>query len=140
MYRRGTLPSLEFGDEEDFATFADRLEVGGLVDCAVDRDGGFFDEMLAEAGVEAVHFLDDAAQVLGLDRELALAAGVAAAEPAGERNPRGHYNASLWLYPHRPSPSGLVPPLARRGRGLNACNQIAPLLHRGERTRAERGG
>jgi hypothetical protein len=33
------------------------------VDGAVDRDGGFFDEMLAEAGVEAVHFLDDAAQV-----------------------------------------------------------------------------
>jgi hypothetical protein len=34
------------------------------VNGAVDRDGGFFDEMLAEAGVEAVHLLDDAAQVL----------------------------------------------------------------------------
>src|SRR5712692_5368528 len=83
------LPAFELGDEEDLAAFADRLEIGGLVDRAVDRDGGFFDEVLAEAGVEAVHFLDDAAQVLGLDREFAHTAGVAAAEPGRELNPRG---------------------------------------------------
>src|ERR1700737_450785 len=65
------LTPLEFGDEEDFAAVADRLEIGGLVDRAVDRDGGFFDEVLAEAGVEAVHFLCDAAQVPGRDREFA---------------------------------------------------------------------
>jgi len=83
-------PPFEFGDEEDFAAFADRLEIGGLVDGAVDGDGGFFFEALAEAGVEAVHCFDDAAQVLGLDREFAHAAGVAAAEPGCELNPRGH--------------------------------------------------
>jgi hypothetical protein len=65
------LTPFEFGDEEDFAAFADRLEIGGFVDGAVDGDGGFFFEMFAEAGVEAVHFLDDAAQVPGLDREFA---------------------------------------------------------------------
>jgi hypothetical protein len=41
------LPSFELGDEEDFAAFADRLEIGGLVERAVDSDGGFFFEMLA---------------------------------------------------------------------------------------------
>jgi hypothetical protein len=55
----------------------------------------FFFEMLAEARVEAVHFLDDAAQVLRLDGEFAHAAGVAAAEPAGEHNPRGHTRSFL---------------------------------------------
>ena len=35
------LPAFEFGDEEDLAAFADRLEIGGLVDRAVDCDGGF---------------------------------------------------------------------------------------------------
>jgi hypothetical protein len=39
-------PALKFGDEEDFAAFADRLEIGGLVDGTVDRDGSFFFEML----------------------------------------------------------------------------------------------
>jgi hypothetical protein len=93
------------------------LEIGGFVDGAVDRDGGFFFEVLAEAGVEPVHFLDDAAQVPGLDREFAHAAGVAAAEPGGEQNPRGHVSA-----PPQPSPTkpdGLGPPSpAMRERGL----------------------
>src|SRR5215469_17725203 len=75
------LSALELGDEEDFAAFADRLEIGGLMEGAVDRDGGLLFEMLTEAGVEAVHLLDDAAQVFGLDLEFAHAAGVAAAEP-----------------------------------------------------------
>jgi hypothetical protein len=46
--------------------------------------------MLADAGVEPVHRLDDAAQISGLDGEFAHAAGVAAAEAGGEDNPRGH--------------------------------------------------
>jgi hypothetical protein len=46
--------------------------------------------MLAEAGVAAVHFLDDAAQVLRFDGEFAHPAGVAAAEPRGEDYPRGY--------------------------------------------------
>jgi hypothetical protein len=33
---------------------ADRLEIGGLVDLTVDRDGGFFFEVMAEAGVKRV--------------------------------------------------------------------------------------
>jgi hypothetical protein len=45
---------------------ADRLEIAGLMDRAVDRDGGFFDEMLAEAGAEPVHLFDDAVQVFRL--------------------------------------------------------------------------
>jgi len=92
---RSSSSTLKLGDEEDFAAFADRLEIGGLVERAVDRYSGFFDEVFAEAGVEAVHFLDDAAQILGLDREFAHAAGVAAAEPAGEDNPRGHVGSFL---------------------------------------------
>src|SRR6202022_171622 len=96
------LTPLEFGDEEDFAAVADRLEIGGLVDRAVDRDGGFFFEVLAETGVEAVHFLDDAAQVPRFDGEFAHAAGVAAAEPRGEDDPRGHVQ---FLAKARPSPT-----------------------------------
>ena len=46
--------------------------------------------MLAEAGVELVHRLDDAAQVLGLDREFAHAAGVPPAEAGGTHDPGGH--------------------------------------------------
>src|SRR5215831_3395304 len=88
------LSPLELGNEEDFAAFTDRLEIGGLVKGAVDRDGGFLFEMLTEAGVEAVHRLDDAAQVPGLDRKFTHAAGVAAAETGREHNPRGH-----WLDP-----------------------------------------
>src|SRR5712692_2080970 len=84
------LSAFKLGDEEDLAAFADRLEIGGLVDRAIDGDGGFLHEMIAEARVEAVHLLDDAAQVPGLDREFAHAAGVAAAEPGREQNPRGH--------------------------------------------------
>ena len=44
---RGTLSPLEFGDEEDLAAFADRLEIGGLMQRAVDGDGGFLFEMVA---------------------------------------------------------------------------------------------
>src|SRR6516164_2882632 len=80
----------ELGDEEDFAAGSDRLEIGGLVDLAVDRDGGFFFEVVPEAGVEAIHFPDDAAQVFGLDLEFAHAAGVAPAEAGGEHDSRGH--------------------------------------------------
>src|SRR5262245_5808778 len=85
-----SLPAFELGNEEDLATFADRLKIGGLVEGAVDRDGGFFFEVQAEAGVAAVHFPDDPAQVLRLDGEFAHPAGVAAAEPRGEDDARGH--------------------------------------------------
>jgi hypothetical protein len=84
------LAALELRDKEDLAAFADWLEEGGLVDLTVDRDGRFFDEVLAETGVEAVHFPDDATQVFGFDREFPHAAGIAAAEPGREQNPRGH--------------------------------------------------
>src|ERR1700751_1351012 len=77
---RGPLAPFEFGDEEDFAPLPDRLEISGLVDGAVDRDGGFLYKVLAEAGVEAVHFPDNAAQVPRFDGEFAHAAGVAATE------------------------------------------------------------
>jgi hypothetical protein len=40
----------ELGDEKDLAAGADRLEIGGLVDLAVNRDGGFLLELVADAG------------------------------------------------------------------------------------------
>src|SRR5215469_15102226 len=83
-----SLSPFELWDEEDFAPLADRLIVGGLVKGAVDRDGGFLFEMLTEAGVEAVHLLDDAAQVLGLDCNFPHAAGVAAAKTGRELSRR----------------------------------------------------
>ena len=43
------LTPFELGDEEDLAAGADRLKIGGLVDLAVDRDGGFLFEVVAEA-------------------------------------------------------------------------------------------
>jgi addiction module RelE/StbE family toxin len=81
----------ELWDEEDLAARADRLEIGGLVDRAVDCDDGFFFAVVAQAGVELVHRLDDAAQVPGLDLKFAHPAGVAAAEPCGEDDPGSHY-------------------------------------------------
>ena len=46
------LSPFEFGDGEHLAARADRLEIGGFVEGAVDRDGGFHLEMVAEARVE----------------------------------------------------------------------------------------
>ena len=105
------------------------------MDRAVDRDGGFFFEMLAEAGVEAVHFLDDAAQVLRLDREFAHAAGVAAAEPGGEDEPA---RPSLSVLTHQALRAWS--PLSRgAGEGLDAAiASPSPALR--ERCRAQRGG
>ena len=68
------LSAFEFGDEEDFAAFADRLEIGGLVDGAVDRDGGFFFEVVAETRVEPVR-----CHAAGIDR------GRRRDRPAGQR-------------------------------------------------------
>ena len=50
MRQRDRLSAFELRDEEDLATGADRLEIGGLVDGTIDRDGGFFGEMLAQVG------------------------------------------------------------------------------------------
>src|SRR5579863_718857 len=62
--------AFELGDEENLAARPHRLEIGGLVmDRAVDRDGGFFDEMLAEPGIEPVERLQDVAHRLRLDVE-----------------------------------------------------------------------
>ena len=55
----------------------------------VDRDGGFFFEVVAETRVELVHRLDDAAQVLGLDLKFTHPTGVTAAEPGGKDDARG---------------------------------------------------
>jgi len=89
--QRGRLSSsFELGDEEDLGARAERLEIGGLVEGAVDRDGGFLFEVVAQARVELVHRLDDCAQVFRLDREFAHPAGVAAAKAGGEDDPRGH--------------------------------------------------
>src|SRR5579862_2564925 len=74
--------AFELGDEEDFAALTDRLVVSDLVDLAVDRDGGFFLQVLAEAGIAPIHFLNHVAQDLCLDLELPHAAGVAPAEAA----------------------------------------------------------
>ena len=54
----GPSAAFEFGDEEDFTTGTDRLEIGGLVDLAVDRDGGLFFEVVTEPRVELVHLAD----------------------------------------------------------------------------------
>src|SRR5262245_43712389 len=83
------LSALDLRDEEDFAALAERLQIADLVDLAVDGDGGLFFEMRAEARIELVERLDDAAQVSRRDLEFAHAAGVAAAEPARQGHPRG---------------------------------------------------
>src|SRR6267142_5489831 len=111
--------TFEFGDEEDLATRADRLEIGGLVEGAVDRDGGFFFEVMAQARVELVHRLDDAAQVSGFDLKFAHAAGVAAAEAGGEDYARGHVQLLPTAIPSPTKPCGLGPlSPAVRARGL----------------------
>ena len=70
------------------------LEIAGLVvDLAVDRDGGFRFEMLAETGIQPVQCLDHVAQAFRLDLEFAHAAGIAAAEAARQHHPRGHASA-----------------------------------------------
>src|ERR1700730_16538114 len=99
-YRRSEVQApgaspFELGDEEHLATRADRLEIGGLVERAVNGDGGLLLKVMAQAGEKLVHRLDDPAQILGLDLKFAYPAGVAAAEPGGEDNPRGHYLAFL---------------------------------------------
>src|SRR3984893_11394184 len=99
--------AFKFGDEEDLAAFADRLEIGGLVERAVDGDGGFFFEVVAETRVELVHGLDDAAQIPGLDGEFAHPAGVPPAEAGGKHDAR-------LVCSHRTN----RPP--RRGRGRRA--------------------
>ena len=47
---RALLSPFKLGDEEDRAAGADQLEMGGLVYLAVDRDGGLFFEVVAQAG------------------------------------------------------------------------------------------
>jgi hypothetical protein len=84
------LSAFELGDEADLAARADRAQIGGLVDGAADRDGGLFLEVVAEAGLELIHRLDDAAQVPRLDREFAHPAGVPPAEPGGKDDSCGH--------------------------------------------------
>src|SRR5690348_9433065 len=103
--------AFELGDEEDFAALADRLVIGDVVDFAVDRDGGFLLQMLAEPGVAAIHLLDHVAQGLGFDLEFPRAAGVPAAETARQNDARGSDR-------HRTGPaSGLrtMPRAPRRG-------------------------
>src|SRR5436305_1549445 len=81
--RGGRLAAFELWDKEDFAARADPLKIArGVVDLAVDRDGGLLLEVLAEPGIELVERLDDVAKALRLDVEFALAGGVAPAEPA----------------------------------------------------------
>ena len=46
----GPSAAFEFRDEENLTARADRLEIGGFVDLAVDGDGGFFFEMVARPG------------------------------------------------------------------------------------------
>ena len=45
----GPSAAFEFGNEENLAAGLDRLEIGGFVDLAVDRDGGLFFEVVAQA-------------------------------------------------------------------------------------------
>jgi len=77
----------------------------------IDRDGGFFDEMLTQGGVEFVHRLDDAAQVFGLDRKFAHT--VEAAESRGEDHPRGHRSSLSSNRPGRVPSYGPQPPAHR---------------------------
>jgi hypothetical protein len=46
--------SFEFGDEDDLGVGADRPEIFGFVDLAVDGDGGFFFEVVPEARLKQV--------------------------------------------------------------------------------------
>jgi hypothetical protein len=43
----GALSPFELGDQEELGARADRLEIGGFVDLAVDGDGGFLFEVVA---------------------------------------------------------------------------------------------
>src|SRR4051812_7742620 len=70
------LTALDLRDEEHLGARRDRLEVAGLVDRAVDRDGGLLLQVLAQTGEQPVHLPDNAAEVLRLDLELRHAAGV----------------------------------------------------------------
>src|SRR5215472_1139333 len=88
------LAAFELWDEEHFAPRADALEIArSVVNLAIDCDGGFFFEVLAEPGIERVERLDDVTQAFGLDVELALAAGIAAAESARQDNLRDTHRA-----------------------------------------------
>src|SRR5580658_687449 len=97
------LPAFELGDEEDLAALMQLLVIAGLiVEFAVDGDRGLLLEMLAEPRIHLVEGLDDAAQGLCLDLEFAHAAGVAAAEPARQSDPRGRLGHSFNpRHPHR---------------------------------------
>src|SRR5690242_19439785 len=79
--------AFELRDKEHLAAFAQLLEIAGLVvDFAVDRDGRFGFEVHAEPGLHLVERPQDVTQALRLDLELALAAGIAAAEPARQHD------------------------------------------------------
>src|SRR5579872_6904886 len=83
--------AFELRDEEDFAALADLLEIGRLVvNLAVNRDRGLLLKVLAEPRMEPVERLDHVAHRRRLDIELALAAGIAAGEPARQDDVRGH--------------------------------------------------
>src|SRR5579883_3047092 len=95
--------ALELRDEEDLrAGFHGLVVADVLVDLAVDGDGGLVLEVVAEPVIETVELFEDAAEVLGLDRELLDALRVAPAQAAREHHARGCH--------HRVTPSDQAPP------------------------------
>ena len=77
------LAPFDLRDEENFAAWAQRLQIANLMDFTiVNRDGGFLFETDAQTGVELIKRFDVTAQVSRLNRKFACAVGRAAAEPA----------------------------------------------------------
>jgi hypothetical protein len=74
---------------------SDRLGIGGFVDGAVDREGGFFFEVFVRAGVEPVQFLDYATEVPQTSTvNFAHPAGVPSVEAAPAFSSRHRYARS----------------------------------------------
>src|SRR5215472_4950287 len=63
---RRFLTALDLRNEEHLRPGRDRLEIAGLVDRPVDRDGGLLLQVLAQPRKQPVHLADDPAQVLRL--------------------------------------------------------------------------
>jgi len=82
------LAALDLGNKKDLAAGRHRLRINQLMDLAIQRDDGFLLQMPAQTRVERVHRLDDAAHGGGRDIEFRHPIRVAAAEAAGEDDPR----------------------------------------------------
>src|SRR5262249_13774088 len=100
--RGSKLSAFQLRDEKNLGARSHGLVVADiLVDLAVDGDRGLVLQVVAESRLEPVDFLEDAAKVLGLDRELLDAAGIAPTQATREHYARGSRHAAM---PRRRSP------------------------------------